>query len=56
MIKCRTKTLAKKYTKTINENNIYCEYDGYYNVYAFKTSKEKDKGYELLNKLFGCEN
>ena len=48
MIKCRTKKLAIKGTKILNKMGIYCEYDGYYNIYAFKSSEDEDKGFDIL--------
>ena len=48
MIKFRTKKTAIKGTEIINKHGIYCEFDGYYNIFAFKSSKEEDKGYEIL--------
>jgi len=48
MIKCRTKKLAIKGVNIIKKAGIYCEFDGHYNIYAFRNSEDEDKGYEIL--------
>ena len=48
MIKCRTKKLAIEGTKKINDAGIHCEFDGFYNIYAFKTGETEAKGYAVL--------
>lgn len=50
MIKCKTKRLAISGTKQINEAGIYCEFDGYYNIYAFTSAKNEAKGLSILTK------
>lgn len=50
MIRCRTKKLAIEGAKKINETGIYCEYNGLYGIYAFKTSEDENKGYNILKK------
>lgn len=52
MIKCTNKKLAIEGTKLINQKGIYCEYDGHYNIYAFKSEEEETKGYNILKELF----
>ena len=50
LIKFRTKREAIKGAEIVNKHGIYCEYDGYYNIIAFKSSKEEDQAYKILQK------
>lgn len=51
MIKFRTKKLAQDWSRVLNEEaNIYCEYDGYYNLVGFKSVAEEKKALKFMKR------
>jgi hypothetical protein len=58
MIKFRTKKLATDWCRVLNsEYNIYCLYDGYFNLIDFKSLEDEQKAIKIMNgfpKIYNC--